>query len=60
MWVAFECHGAHHSASRRLELRVLPDSVFEFAAELMGAAGYDYLRRFYRGEDARLEALLSV
>lgn len=56
----FACHFAHHNASRRLWLEVLPDSVFEFAAELMGAgAAYEYLARYYRGEDPRLEALLS-
>ena len=60
VWVAFECHGAHHGRSRPLELLVLPDSVFAFARELMGAAGFDYLRRRYAGEDPRLEALLSV
>lgn len=56
----FGHHFAHHDASRRLWLDVLPDSVFEFAAELMGGdAAYEYLRRYYRGEDVRLEALLS-
>lgn len=59
VWVAFSCHGAHHSGSRRLRLEVLPDSCFVFASELMGPAGADYLRRYYAGEDARLEALLS-
>lgn len=58
--VAFNCHGAHHGRSRPLELAVLPDSCFVFAGELLGAAGFDYLRRRYSGEDPRLEALLSV
>lgn len=57
----WSCHFRHHSAERRLWLDVLPDSVFEFARELMGAGpAYEYLRRFYRGEDERLEALLST
>lgn len=58
--VAFSCHGAHHGRSRPLELGCLPDGVFEFAGELLGPAGFDYLRRRYRGEDERLEALLSL
>lgn len=59
--IAHDCHGAHHSRARPLPLRVLPDSVFEFAAELMGAeAAFEYLRRRYTGKDPRLEALLSA
>lgn len=60
VWVAFVCHGNHHGRSRPYELAMLPDSVYEFAGELLGAFGHDYLRRRYAGEDARLEALLSV
>lgn len=58
--IAFSCHGNHHGRSRPFELGALPDSVYEFAFELMGPAAFDYLRRRYSGEDARLEALLSV
>lgn len=55
-----KCHAAHHGRSRVLALRMLPDSVFEFAAEVLGAgAAYEYLRRRYEGEDERLDALLS-
>lgn len=58
--MAFDCHLAHHNASARLPVAVLPDSVFEFAVELLGAsAAFEYLRRYYRGEDPRLEALLE-
>lgn len=58
--MALDCHGGHHSGAARLHLSRLPDSVFEFAHELMGAgAAYEYLGRFYRGEDARLSALLA-
>jgi hypothetical protein len=61
VWMDFDCHFAHHNASRRLPLSVLPDSVFEFAVELMGAsAAYCYLRRYYAGEDPRLDALLDA
>jgi hypothetical protein len=57
--MTFECHGGHHSGATRLCLSRLPDSVFAFAAEVMGAgAAYEYLGRFYSGEDARLDALL--
>jgi hypothetical protein len=58
--MAFDCHGAHHGGSKRLQLHMLPDPVFEFAAELMGAgAAYEYLRRYYDGSDMRLEFLLA-
>ena len=60
VWVCFDCHGAHHGRSRPLELAVLPDSCYEFAGELLGLAGFDYLRRRYAGDDPRLVALLSV
>lgn len=57
--VAHDCHGAHHARARPFPLRVLPDSVFEFAVELMGVGpAYEYLRRRYSGEDERLTALL--
>jgi hypothetical protein len=59
--VAFSCHGAHHNRSRPLRLHMLPDAVFEFAVELMGAGrAYEYLRRVYDGSDMRLEFLLSA
>jgi hypothetical protein len=58
--VAPSCHGNHHNASRRLQLRWLPDSVFEFAAEVMGSGpAYEYLRRYYDGTDPRLTNLLA-
>jgi hypothetical protein len=57
--VAHDCHGAHHARARPLPLWRLPDSVFEFARELLGAGkAYEYLRRRYCGADPRLEALL--
>jgi len=59
VWLAFDCHESHHARSRPLPLAVLPDSVFQFAEEVLGAgAAYNYLRRRYAGEDARLDALL--
>ena len=58
--VAFGCHMDHHNRGKPFALAVLPDSVYEFAVELMGAgAAYEYLRRRYAGEDGRLDALLS-
>jgi hypothetical protein len=54
------CHAKHHSRQEPYELRRLPDSVFEFARELLGAGpAYEYLRRSYAGEDARLDALIK-
>lgn len=58
--IAFGCHQGHHSGHRRLPLSCLPDSVFEFAAELMGPAAYDYLHRHYGGHDPRADMLLSA
>lgn len=53
------CHGPHHSRSAVIPLADLPDSVFEFAEELMGpGAAYNYLARTYAGEDPRLDSLL--
>lgn len=58
--VAFECHDAHHRGAERYRLHMLPDSVFEFAEELMGPGpAYEYLRRHYDGSDMRLELLLA-
>lgn len=54
------CHAAHHNRSRPLPLHRLPDSVFEFAAEVLGPGpAFEYLRRRYAGGDRRLEALLE-
>ena len=59
--VAFRCHGQHHARREVLPLRVLPDSVFEFALEVLGAGrAFEYLRRHYAGDDPRLDALLEV
>jgi hypothetical protein len=53
------CHFDHHG-TKKLSLRALPDSVFEFAADLLGGpAAYETLRRYYLGSDPRHEALLS-
>lgn len=58
--VTFGCHSAHHSGSKLLALCSLPDSVFEFAIDVMGhGRAYNYLRRHYDGEDPRLDALLE-
>lgn len=57
--VAFACHERHHSRFLPLKVMVLPDSVFEFAVELMGRGeAHAYLSRVYRGRDPRLDALL--
>jgi hypothetical protein len=56
----FECHGAHHRRQQVLPLRVLPDSVFEFARDLMGGGpAFVWLARTYAGDDPRLDALLE-
>ena len=57
--VCMRCHARHHSAFKPLPLRALPDSVFEFAADVLGAEpAYEYLRRRYENPDSRLGALL--
>lgn len=57
--VCFACHAAHHNRAAPFELAMLPDSVFEFAVELLGVgAAYEYLRRFHAGHDERLEGLV--
>lgn len=58
--VARDCHAAHHNRQRPYLLAVLPNSVFEFAEEVFGALkAYEYLRRYYAGEDPRLTALVE-
>lgn len=58
--VAHDCHGGHHNRSHPYALRVLPDSVFEFAAEVLGPGpAFEYLKRRYSGDDVRLDALLE-
>lgn len=54
---AMICHGSHHARSQPYRLDMLPDSVFEFAAEVLGIRAHAYLERHYQGEDARLDAL---
>ncbi len=55
-----KCHAAHHNRSQALPLRVLPDSVYEFAIELLGRGpAYEFLRRRYTGKDWRLDELLG-
>jgi hypothetical protein len=41
--VAFACHGAHHGRSRPFELGMLPDSVYEFAGELLGPSVFVFV-----------------
>lgn len=58
--LAVRCHLNHHARARPLPLAVLPDSVFEFARELLGAGpAWSYLGRVYTGRDPRLDALLE-
>jgi hypothetical protein len=52
-------HATHHHQITPLPLVALRDENFAYAAEVMGAAAYDYLRRRYAGDDPRLDALLA-
>lgn len=58
--LCFDCHGAHHGRSRVIFLTDLPDSVYEFATELMGPAAFDYMSRRYSGGDPRLLRILET
>lgn len=59
--VAHVCHEAHHQRRAPFAMHVLPDSVFEFAAELFGrGAAYEYLARRYAGGDPRHAALIAA
>jgi hypothetical protein len=59
--LAKACHDAHHARQAPLELRVLPDSVFEFAAEVLEPGpAWSYLDRRYRGRDPRMDAMLRA
>lgn len=58
--VTRRCHEKHHTRTRPFDLSMLPDSVYEFAAEVMGdGPAFVYLSRRYRGGDDRLDALVS-
>lgn len=55
-----ECHTAHHSRSDPLPLASLNDAAYDFAVRALGRGpAYVYLRRRYRGADARLDALID-
>lgn len=55
------CHlGGQHQRQAPLPIAVLPDAVFEFAVELLGAgAAFEYLARRYAGRDPRHDALVA-
>jgi hypothetical protein len=60
VWMAVSCHASHHSGARKLRLRDLPDSVFEFSRDLLGGGlAFELLGRYYAGDDPRLDALLA-
>lgn len=61
IWLARECHAAHHAAWPRLPASVLRDETIAFAAELLGPAAYDYFVRRYSGaaDERRIAALLT-
>lgn len=53
-------HARHHHRTRPIPLAALPDSAYEFAADLLGAeAAFNYLTRRYAGTDPRLDELLA-
>lgn len=59
--VHHQCHWAHHNHQPRFHVGRLPDSVFAFAAEVLGPGpAYERLIKDYRGTDPRLDALLDA
>jgi hypothetical protein len=53
------CHERHTHWQQRVPSRALRDENIEFVARWLGdLAAYNYLRRYYEGYDARVEALL--
>jgi hypothetical protein len=59
-WViCSDCHERHTNRSRVLPAWLIPDSVIEFAVELLGPGkAFNALTREYEGDDVRLQALL--
>ncbi len=59
--INWERHLGHHwSPGAKLDLSVLQDHHFEYAAALLGPErAYSHLRRYYVGEDLRLNALIG-
>ena len=56
-----ECHEKHHNRSRVIPLATLPDSAYEYAADLLGPEkAFEYLRRRYAGDDPKLDPLLTT
>lgn len=54
------CHMSHHRRGAVIPVALLPDDALAYAAETLGVAAYDYLRRYYAGDDPRLEGLLDA
>lgn len=58
--VAEDCHRLHHARIKPYLLTALPDSVYEFAAEVMGAPlAFNYLRARYSSFDRRHDLLIA-
>jgi len=52
-------HRQHHDRIDVVPIAALPDHVIAFAADLLGpGAAYVYLRRYYAGDDPRVDALV--
>lgn len=57
------CHDQHHYpgvACRPLPICLLPDHCVDYAFRILGAYAYDYLRRYYAGDDPRLDSRLAA
>lgn len=52
------CHGRHHKITK-LPLTCLRDCNIEYGFRVMGERAYDYFRRYYDGDDPRLDIYMQ-
>lgn len=53
------CHFQFENSRAEIPLTKLKDCMIEYAVEVMGLRAYDYLKRYYSGDDERVEAILT-
>ena len=55
------CHAQHHNRQQSIPPSALPDEAIRFARDLMGPGpAHNYLRRYYPGDDPRVDALDEI
>lgn len=53
------CHFQFENSRIEIPLKKLKDEMIEYAVEVMGLRAYDYLKRYYSGDDERVEAIIA-